>query len=82
MTPTIHSNGTSRDALLTLTCDAGRAVRLAMEAVAAAAPNARDYYPQGPDAITQAMAAQDERLRLLRQMWIELGEEAEAIADA
>ena len=53
--PTIHLNGTEQDALMDAVCQAGLAVGAAMRKVAAMAPNARDYYPQGPDAISRAI---------------------------
>jgi hypothetical protein len=55
LTPTIHLNGTSREALLRGFADAADAVRDALAAVQATYPNGRDFYPQGPGAITQAM---------------------------
>lgn len=55
--PTVHLNGTSGQDLLEqqqAVLDALRAVR---EAMVAAMPNGRDYYPQGEDAIGEAREA-------------------------
>ena len=50
MIPTVHLNGTSRDELARMNLEALDAVRKAIGALHAAAPNGRDYYPQGPRA--------------------------------
>lgn len=52
--PTLHLNGTSGERLLTDLIEAADAVRNAIARVRDAAPNARDYYPQGPQAIVVA----------------------------
>lgn len=44
--PTVHLNGTGRAGLTKLNSDAALAVQAAIEAVSAAAPHGRDYYPQ------------------------------------
>lgn len=54
ITPTIHLNGTARADLFSGYMDAVEALRGAVEAVRRTAPNGRDYYLQGPDAILQA----------------------------
>lgn len=63
--PTVHLNGTSRHDLqrgyelaMLKTCDA-------INAVSDAYPNGRDYYPQGPGAITKAMAEHQSRYERL-----------------
>jgi hypothetical protein len=79
LTPTIHINGTSRDALIDAAIDARAAVREAKEALRGVAPNGRDYYPQGADAIRQASegwqnmhraleSVEDELLALIEEM--------------
>lgn len=55
--PTIHLNGTARDALLNDVATAEQAVRVAIRALIDAAPNGRDYYPQGPEAFLEAVQA-------------------------
>lgn len=72
MLPTVHLNGTSREALLEQTRTAYGAVQDALEAVAQAAANARDYYVQGPDAYNTARREHDERLDRLRSVMTEL----------
>lgn len=48
--PSIHSNGTSAEALLEQLEDASNALDNALEALSQAAPHGRDYYPQGAGA--------------------------------
>lgn len=79
MTPTIHLNGTSREELLGQLCDAIVAINAAVRATEAACPNARDYYPLGPDAIKQALAEHTARIHKLQSVNRELNEIAEAI---
>jgi hypothetical protein len=52
--PTVHLNGTSRAELERQLEAAATAVRDAIVTVGGAAPNARDYYPQGDDAFRVA----------------------------
>jgi hypothetical protein len=80
MTPTIHLNGTSRDALLEQATDAGNAIRQAMKAVEDAEPNGRDYYPQGSDALSKAQKEHVARLVKLRSVYDEYAAIAEDIA--
>lgn len=82
MLPTIHLNGTSREALYESACDALGALRTAIKAVEATAPNGRDYYPQGDRAILRANYEHAERVRRLREIVTELETIAEHIADA
>ena len=70
--PTIHFNGTSREALLEEYQTAWSAVQQALEAVIAAAPNDRDYYVQGPEACTRAQAEHRERLAKIESVMTEL----------
>lgn len=56
MKPTIHLNGSSRETLQQGFEKAYRAINAAQEAFAECAPNARDYYVQGPDAYRRASA--------------------------
>lgn len=64
--PTIHLNGTGAKSLR----DEYRNVRLAAKdtahALAHATCNARDFYPQGPEAFQQAQADRREMFRLLQ----------------
>lgn len=52
-----------------------------MGALANAAPNGRDYYPQGPGALKQAQEEHQNRMARLRSVYAELQQLAEAIAD-
>ena len=44
--PTVHMNGTSKEALLTQYKNCWRAVRDAIDVLEANPPHSRDYYPQ------------------------------------
>jgi len=52
--PTLHLNGTSSETLLTGYLEARAAVVVAQAALRSMEFNARDYYPQGPDAWREA----------------------------
>jgi hypothetical protein len=65
LAPTIHVNGTSADRLISAVCDAGSAIDDAMAKLREVAPNARDYYPQGANAI---QTAQGEYLDMLAKL--------------
>ena len=54
MKPTVHLNGTSKEALLDQYHTVISALRVALEAMVDAEPHARDYYPQGEGAFTLA----------------------------
>lgn len=64
-TPTIHLNGTGRASLSEGYREAGIAVNAAIDAMSEAAPNARDYYVQGPAAIQAAQAEHVSRVKRL-----------------
>jgi hypothetical protein len=78
--PTIHLNGTSKAALLDGYLDAVSAVFAATEALSEAAPNARDYYPQGDDAFKQAQDEHNARMMKLNSVLFELQQLAEHVA--
>lgn len=80
--PTIHLNGTGRDSLIEQQCNAARSLRAALEALGEAAPNARDYYPQGGDAYPAARAEHESRVSRVRAVLEEVEALAEEIADA
>lgn len=63
--PTVHLNGTSREALVEENMKALAAVHAAFEAVRGAAPNARDYYVQSSTAFNEARKQHVERLLAL-----------------
>lgn len=66
--PTIHMNGTSKDELLNQLVAVVSALDAALAAINAAAPNGRDYYPQGPEAFREAQAAFEERVLAVRRV--------------
>ena len=70
--PTIHLNGSSGEELAARLEAAGAALFSAREALALTAPNARDYYPQGPDAHGRARREHDARARRLLEVQEEL----------
>lgn len=52
--PTVHLNGTSREELEYQFSGALAAIEVALDRIAAAAPNGRDYYSTGSQAIDRA----------------------------
>ena len=80
--PLVHLNGTAKQSLLEGYCDAATKLREALEALKTAAPNARDYYPIGPDAFTDASREQGERYQKIRDVLADMEALAEHVADA
>lgn len=70
--PTIHLNGSSREALKLPLCEASNNIFDAIRALAEATPNGRDYYPQGPEALARATAEHTARLRKLEEVRAEI----------
>jgi len=70
--PTIHLNGTNARDLTQGYADAKAAVEDAIAAVCRACPNGRDYYVQGPAAMTAAQAEHWARLEKLKDVAHEL----------
>lgn len=81
MIPTIHLNGTSREELERQLQDAVTALHAAMTALQAAGPNGRDYYLQGPDAISWAIAEHSTRIQKVKEVYDELMEMYEKITE-
>jgi hypothetical protein len=82
--PTVHLNGTSTQALLADLTAALEALRAARQRVRMAAPNARDYYPQGAAATALAMEQHDRHLAGLKAVSDEIEEmldHVQAVAD-
>jgi hypothetical protein len=79
MVPTIHLNGTSRDALLRQILQAKETICTAVEALANAAPRMQDYYVQGPEAYPAARREHEKRMHRLADYLHELNEIAEKI---
>lgn len=82
MKPTIHMNGTSREALLDQTTEAWGKVNDAISALCHMRPNGRDYYPQGSSAYGLADDEHCERITKLNEVLQELQVLAEHIADS
>lgn len=70
--PVVHLNGTSAEDLLGELSHAAEAIYAAIGQVCDTAPNARDYYPLGPDAYMRARAEHEARLDRLRAVRDEL----------
>ncbi len=77
--PTIHSNGTSRIRLVESLCEVSNKLNDAYESMREAAPNGRDYYPQGPEALQQATREHLDRMRRLDEIKAEVDALAYAI---
>jgi hypothetical protein len=72
-------NGTSRGELERQLEEAHHALTVAIEALQGTYPNGRDYYPQGSNAINEAMSQHANRLRQLSTVQAELLEIFEII---
>lgn len=70
--PTVHLNGTHPDSLSSGYASAARAAREAIQAIEDAAPNARDYYPQGDDAFRVASREHQARAKKLNEVYLDL----------
>ena len=80
--PTVHLNGTSREALYEALATAAEAVYQAVEALQATYPNGRDYYPQGSGALRQAEAEYQSRVERVSAVRAELMELMSAVQAA
>ncbi len=80
--PTIHMNGTSAERLIEDLCNASAAIDTAYGALKQTAPNGRDYYPQGPDALHEATKEHHDRLRRLDAIKSEIDQLTVAIDQA
>ena len=74
MKPTVHLNGSAGQNLIDENKAAAVAVKRAIEAVQAAAPNARDYYVQDDSAYQRARDEHVARLKALDTVLAELTE--------
>lgn len=66
--PTVHLNGTGRDTLIQEYREAYRKLIAFRDAFAATTCNGRDFYPQGPDAYTQARRQRDRELERIHDL--------------
>jgi hypothetical protein len=78
--PTLHLNGTSAGSLLEGWERAHAALCDAMQALAQAAPNGRDFYVQQAGAFEAAQAEHEERMRRLHEVRRELEALSEHVA--
>jgi hypothetical protein len=74
--PVVHLNGTARGALVEERSLAAGALRNALNQLAAASPNARDYYPV-PGAFERACRQHDGRIALVKRVLDEVEAEAD-----
>jgi hypothetical protein len=72
LVPSIHLNGTSRDALIDGYVSAAQKIDDAMRALEDTQPNGRDYYPQGDGALMEAMTQHRDRVNRLKAVQNEL----------
>ncbi len=79
--PTVHLNGTSREALMDAYTQAHDRLSEAWLAVGETAPNARDYYVQGPGAYRAAVLEHSDRLDRLRAVRDEIGQILEGLSN-
>lgn len=70
--PTLHLNGTSKERLGQAYSDAYAALYDAAEKLRQTAPNGRDYYPDGPDAMAKAEAEHRSRQQRIADVMDEL----------
>jgi len=81
MVPSVHINGTPYPELFNPVCNAGVAVREAIEALQETAPHGRDYYLQGNEALQKATSEHLARLEKLQSVLQELQDLAEGISE-
>jgi hypothetical protein len=72
--PTVHLNGTPAKSLFDGLQATLEALHEAQRRMAEAGPNGRDYYPQGPQAMTAVMEQHEQRHLDLNRMMRELEE--------
>ena len=79
--PTVHMNGTQQQELVDQQLDAMDGLRAGLHKLKQAGPNARDYYPQGPDAFPQANEEHLARVKAVEGVIADLEALALAITD-
>ncbi len=70
--PTIHLNGTSKEQLTGALSAAYDGLNAAYDLLKQTAPNGRDYYPQGGDAMEMAVDEHMSRLRRIDNVMCEI----------
>ena len=78
--PTVNLGGTARTELMDRLTEADDALRAAIAAIQATAPNGRDYHPQGPGVIVQATREHRDRLTRIQSVLDEIRQLAESVA--
>ena len=78
--PTIHLNGTSAHELFEALDTAIDAIRVGQKRLAQAAPNGRDYYPQGSEGVSEAVNQHERRYDDLQGILAELTEMRDHVA--
>jgi len=79
--PTVHLNGTSRDSLVQQRLNLIDALGDVEKAIGKAWPHGRDYYPQGPDALSAAQRVWQKRASIVTNLRDEIIEESQGIFD-
>ena len=79
--PTVHLNGTSKQDLLDGYMNAASALRNAIEALAKAGPNGRDYYVVNSREFDTARIEHAARLKKVNEVLAEVEQIMENIAD-
>ena len=79
--PTVHLNGTSKAGLSDQLERASSALNAAMNVMCEGAPNARDYYVQGPEAYGIAVAQHENRLQRVNDVRAEIDRIWAAVED-
>jgi hypothetical protein len=74
--PTVHLNGTSRDSLVKQRVNIIDALVGVEKAISQAWPHGRDFYPQGPDALSAAQQVWHERANIVGDLRYEITKEA------
>lgn len=72
LAPLLHMNGSSAETLIDGYTKAHNLLDAAIDALRACAPNGRDYYPQGPAALMQAVREHDKRIASLCEVLTEI----------
>jgi hypothetical protein len=70
--PLVHMNGTGKDRMIDSLCEASNALNEAFIALKAIAPNGRDYYPLGSQAMERAVLEHESRTRMLDEIKAEI----------
>jgi hypothetical protein len=81
MAPLLHLNGSSAEHLAHANEEAANALFLALDGLAAAAPNARDYYPKGEEAYPAALAEHRARVQKVFEAYTEICAICSAVTD-